>query len=337
MTFSAHNENQSQLVSLSQLLFIVGHVAIKVIVHLEALETQFKRKKIEAEITKSDEKNSNTNELEMIGGTSEDDFADAITFIKEKELLYGEHSLLMRFGPMVREICLNNLKYDNKILQRSAVLCLEKLMCVSSKYCEDNLALLITIMEKSDDPVIRSSAVLGLGDMAVCFNNLVDENTDFLYRRLHDEDLMVKRTCLMTITFLILAGQVKVKGQLSQMALCLEDPDQGISDMCRLFFTELAGKDNAIYNGFIDIFSGLSNDKNLEKDSMKHILKFLLSFIEKERHQKQLSEKLLQRLSKVENEQQWNDVAFVLNALPVKNDQVTQALEAGYTMVSARN
>ncbi|CEP22655.1 unnamed protein product [Cyberlindnera jadinii] len=337
MTFSAHNENQSQLVSLSQLLFIVGHVAIKVIVHLEALETQFKRKKIEAEITKSDEKNSNTNELEMIGGTSEDDFADAITFIKEKELLYGEHSLLMRFGPMVREICLNNLKYDNKILQRSAVLCLEKLMCVSSKYCEDNLALLITIMEKSDDPVIRSNAVLGLGDMAVCFNNLVDENTDFLYRRLHDEDLMVKRTCLMTITFLILAGQVKVKGQLSQMALCLEDPDQGISDMCRLFFTELAGKDNAIYNGFIDIFSGLSNDKNLEKDSMKHILKFLLSFIEKERHQKQLSEKLLQRLSKVENEQQWNDVAFVLNALPVKNDQVTQALEAGYTMVSARN
>lgn len=337
MTFSALEEGQSQVVSLSQLLFIVGHVAIKVMIHLEALEGQFKKKKIEAEITKANDKNGSANELEMIGGTSEDDFADAISFIKEKELLYGEHSILARFGPMVREICLNNLKYDNKVLQSSAVLCLEKLMCVSSKYCEDNLALLITIMEKSDDPVIRSNAVLGLGDMTVCFNNLVDENTDFLYRRLHDDDLMVKRTCLMTITFLILAGQVKVKGQLSQMAQCLEDPDQGISDMCKLFFTELSTKDNAVYNGFIDIFSGLSNDDNLEKDAMKRIIKFLLSFVEKERHQKQLSEKLLQRLTKAENEQQWNDVAFVLGALPVKNDQITQALEAGYTIVSARN
>jgi condensin complex subunit 1 len=337
MTFDSLEEGQSQAVSLSQLLFIVGHVAIKVIVHLEALEAQFKKKKIEAEIIKANDKNGTTNELEMIGGTSEDDFADAISFIKEKELLFGEHSLLAKFGPMVREICLNNLKYDNKVLQRSAVLCLEKLMCVSSKYCEANLALLITIMEKSDDPVIRSNAVLGLGDMAVCFNNLVDENTDFLYRRLHDEDLMVKRTCLMTITFLILAGQVKVKGQLSQMAICLEDPDQGIADMCKLFFTELATKDNAVYNGFIDIFSGLSNDDNLDKDAMKRIIKFLLSFVEKERHQKQLSEKLLQRLSKVENEEQWNDVAYVLGSLPIKNEQINQALEAGYKMVTARN
>lgn len=338
LTFGSTDENQSQVVSLSQLLFIVGHVAIKVIVHLESLEAQFKKKKIEAEITKAkgDKNDEDANELEMIGGTSEDDFADAVAFIKEKELLYGEHSLLSKFGPLVTEICSNNLKYDNKILQRSAVLCMEKLMCVSSKYCEDNLALLITIMERSEDPIIRSNAVLGLGDMAVCFNNLVDENTDFLYRRLHDEDLMVKRTCLMTITFLILAGQVKVKGQLSQMAKCLEDPDQGISDMCKLFFTELATKDNAIYNGFIDIFSGLSNDEELEKDAMKRIIKFLLSFVEKERHQKQLSDKLVQRISKVENEKQWNDVAFVLGALPVKNDTITQLLETGYTMVAAR-
>ncbi|CCH41911.1 Condensin complex subunit 1 [Wickerhamomyces ciferrii] len=338
MTFGKLIEGQSQVVSLSQLLFIVGHVAIKVIVHLEVLEGQFKKKKIEAEIAKNkgDKKDEDANELEMIGGTSEDDFADAVAFIKEKEILYGENSLLAKFGPLVKEICSNNLKYDNKILQRSAVLCMEKLMCVSSKYCEDNLALLITIMERSTDPIIRSNAVLGLGDMAVCFNNLVDENTDFLYRRLHDDELMVKRTCLMTITFLILAGQVKVKGQLSQMAKCLEDEDQGISDMCKLFFTELATKDNAIYNGFIDIFSGLSNDEDLSKDAMKRIIKFLVSFIEKERHQKQLSDKLVQRINKVENEKQWNDVAFVLGALPVKNDTITQILEDGYKMVAAR-
>lgn len=337
----AGNEG-SKLISLSQLLFIVGHIAIKTIVHLEELETLFKKKKHDSEaankkIDNGEEEENNDNELEMIGGTSEDDFTDAVIYIKERELLFGENSLLARFGPLVKEICSNNKNYDNEILQRSAVLCMNKLMCVSSKYCEDNLPLLITIMEKSPDPIIRCNCVLGLGDMAVCFNNLVDENTDFLYRRLTDENIMVQRTCLMTVTFLILAGQVKVKGQLSSMAKCLENSDQSISDMCRLFFTELATKDNAIYNGFIDIFSGLSNDDSLSKDAMKRIVKFLVGFIEKEKHQKQLSEKLLVRLMKCQSESQWNDVAFVLSSIPYKNEAITTALEAGYKMVLARD
>ncbi|KAJ8144784.1 hypothetical protein OY671_002122 [Metschnikowia pulcherrima] len=329
---------KQQTVALSQLLFIVGHVAIKTIEHLEKLETQFKKLKHESEGKKTgDDDEDGKNELELIGGSSEDDFTDAVIFIKEAELLCGDQSILKRFGMLAKEICSNNQSYPNEGLQRSAVLCMAKLMCVSSKFCEENLPLLITIMEKSPDPIIRSNCVLGLGDMAVCFNNLVDENTDFLYRRLTDENIMVQRTCLMTVTFLILAGQVKVKGQLSSMAKCLENPDQGISDMCRLFFTELATKDNAIYNGFIDIFSGLSNDPTLEKEPMKRIVKFLVGFIEKERHQKQLSEKLLVRLMKCQSESEWNDVAFVLNTIPYKNESIAQALEEGFKMVSARN
>jgi len=92
----------------------------------------------------------------------------------------------------------------------------------------------------------------------------------------------VKKTCLMTLTFLILAGQVKVKGQLGEMAKCLEDEDRRIVDLAKMFFTELSTKDNAIYNAFTDIFSLLSSDKNpLEEDSLKRIVKFLMSFIEK--------------------------------------------------------
>ena len=116
----------------------------------------------------------------------------------------------------------------------------------------------------------------------MCFNRLIDENTDFLYRRLSDRDNSVKKTCLMTLTFLILAGQVKVKGQLGEMAKCLEDEDRRIADLAKMFFTELSTKDNAIYNGFTDIFSLLSTDRNpLEEDSLKRIVKFLMSFIEK--------------------------------------------------------
>ena len=85
----------------------------------------------------------------------------------------------------------------------------------------------------------------------------------------------------MTLTFLILAGQVKVKGQLGEMAKCLEDDDRKIADLARMFFTELATKDNAVYNHFVDMFSLLSAEKNLEEGSLRRIIKFLTGFVEK--------------------------------------------------------
>jgi condensin complex subunit 1 len=266
----------------------VGHVAIKQIVHLELCELDFKRRKAEAEKNKPATETpadkaakEAADDLDMIGGTTEDDFTEAMTHIRERELLYGENSLLANFGPLVSEICSNNTTYRDRNLQAAATLCLAKLMCVSSEYCETNLPLLITILERSKDPITRSNVVIALGDMAVCFNHLIDENTDFLYRRLNDKDASVKRTCLMTLTFLILAGQVKVKGQLGEMAKCLEDDDKRIADLSRLFFTELSTKDNAVYNHFVDMFSLLSAEKELEEDALKRIVKFLAGFIEK--------------------------------------------------------
>jgi condensin complex subunit 1 len=273
--------------ALSQLLFIVGHIAIKQIVHLELCELDFKRRKAEQEKNKvahpAQQKKdlSDENELDLIGGTTEDDFTEAMAHIRERELLYDENSLLTNFGPLVAEICANNNTYPDRNLQAAATICMAKLMCVSGEYCEKNLPLLITIMERSEDPIVRSNAVIALGDMAVCFNHLIDENTDFLYSRLNDKDPSVKRTCLMTLTFLILAGQVKVKGQLGEMAKCLEDGDKKIADLARMFFTELATKDNAVYNHFVDIFSLLSAEPNLDENALKRIIKFLAGFVEK--------------------------------------------------------
>jgi condensin complex subunit 1 len=246
----------------------------------------------------------------------------------------------------------NNNAYPDRDLQASATLCLAKLMCVSAEYCEKNLPLLITIMERSEDPIVRSNAVIALGDMAVCFNHLIDENTDFLYRRLNDDDDSVKRTCLMTLTFLILAGQVKVKGQLGEMAKCLEDDDKKIADLARMFFTELATKDNAVYNHFVDMFSLLSAERNLEEASLRRIVKFLIGFVEKvrsysvdllmelanifqEKHARQLADKLAARLPRCETERQWNDVAYALSLLPHKNEEITKTVSTGFKVVGA--
>jgi len=351
--------SQKPTIALAQLLFIVGHVAIKQIVHLELCELDFKRRKAEADkekekpaaITASDkEKAEDEADLDLIGGTTEDDFTEAIQHIREREILYGKTSLLASFGPLVTEICSNNLAYNDPNLQAITTICMAKLMCVSSEYCESNLPLLITILERSKDPVTRSNVVIALGDMAVCFNHLIDENTDFLYRRLGDSDVSVKRTCLMTLTFLILAGQVKVKGQLGEMAKCLEDEDKRIADLSRMFFSELATKDNAVYNQYVDMFSVLSADQELEEDSFKKILKFLSSFIEKvsspasftslspadecqDKHAKQLSQKLAARLARCDSERQWSDVAYALSLLQHKDEEIQKTLSAGFTQV----
>jgi hypothetical protein len=88
--------------------------------------------------------------------------------------------------------------------------------------------------------------------VAVSFSNIVDENSNELYRGLSDGDLVVKKNTLMVLTHLILNGMIKVKGQLGEMAKCLEDEEPRISDLAKLFFTELSTKDNAIYNNLPD-------------------------------------------------------------------------------------
>ncbi len=43
----------------------------------------------------------------------------------------------------------------------------------------------------------------------------------------------MRKNTLMVLTHLILNDMVKVKGQISEMAVCIEDKDQRISDLAR--------------------------------------------------------------------------------------------------------
>lgn len=74
---------------------------------------------------------------------------------------------------------------------------------------------------------------------------------------------------------------IKVKGQISEMAICLEDSDSRISDLAKLFFTELAQKDNEIYNNLPDIISNLAT---LPQDKFQSIMIFIMQFIKKVSH-----------------------------------------------------
>ena len=123
---------------------------------------------------------------------------------------------------MIVSICLNKENSFSggtscKHLLTAATLSLCKLMCVSRQFCEENLRLLFTILQKSVFPSIRSNIIISIGDLCFRFPNLVEPWSSHLYDRLQDKNQSVRKNTLMVLTHLILNDMIKMKGQIGQM------------------------------------------------------------------------------------------------------------------------
>ncbi|KAL4072147.1 non-SMC mitotic condensation complex subunit 1-domain-containing protein [Scleroderma yunnanense] len=323
---------------LSQLLFVVGHVAIKHIVFLELVEREWKRQKDEKDLAEkliaggnpANKDSKETEELDQVAGNAEDEIGDRIAAVRETELLYGPQSLLAVYGPMLVHVCGSPHKFKNRTLRAAATLSFAKFLCVSSQFCDQHHHLLFKVLETSKDPDIRSNIVIALGDVAVSFSNIIDENSNELYKGLSDENLVVKKNTLMVLTHLILNGMIKVKGQLGEMAKCLEDEEPRISDLAKLFFTELSTKDNAIYNNLPDVISHLSAGEHaVSEEVFQSTMRYIFSFIEKEKQAENIVEKLCQRFRHSDDPRQWRDIAFCLSLLPFKSERSVKKLIEG--------
>ncbi|KAG6377328.1 non-SMC mitotic condensation complex subunit 1-domain-containing protein [Boletus reticuloceps] len=323
---------------LSQLLFVVGHVAIKHIVFLELVEREWKRQKDEKELAHKLAAGVNSpnkgpkevEELDQVAGNVEDEIGERIAAVRETEVLYGPQSLLAIFGPLLVHVCGSPHKFKNQTLRATATLSFAKFLCISSRFCDEHHHLLFKILETSRDPSIRSNIVIALGDVAVSFSNIIDENSNELYKGLSDQDLVVKKNTLMVLTHLILNGMIKVKGQLGEMAKCLEDEEPRVSDLAKLFFTELSTKDNAIYNNLPDVISHLSSGEHaVDEEAFQSTMRYIFTFIEKEKQAENIVEKLCQRLRLSEGPRQWRDIAFCLALLPYKSERSVKKLIDG--------
>ncbi|KAJ6448906.1 non-SMC mitotic condensation complex subunit 1-domain-containing protein [Mycena sanguinolenta] len=328
----AKNGDVGDAFELSQLLFVVGHVAIKHIVYLELVEREWKRQKDEKDGAdkQANLKAKEKEELDQVAGNAEDEIGERIAGVRETELLYGPDSLLAIYGPMLVHVCGSPHKYKNRTLRAAATLSFSKFLCVSSQFCDQNHLLLFKILETSKNANIRSNIVIALGDVAVSFSSIIDENSNELYKGLSDPNLVVKKNTLMVLTHLILNGMIKVKGQLGEMAKCIEDPDTRISDLAKLFFKELSTKDNAIYNNLPDVISHLGlGEHAVDEETFQRTLTYIFSFIEKEKQAESIVEKLCQRFQLSEEPRQWRDIAFCLSLLPFKSERSVKKLIDG--------
>ena len=171
------------------------------------------------------------------------------------------------------------------LLERSALLTLCKFMCVSEKICKENLELIMQLIKSKIEPGVKSSIIVALGDLFNRFPNTLNEKQKDLFDLLRDPEKIVRRQAMMVITHLILNDMLKLKGEIVDICMLLDDPDQKIKDQVKLFLHELHSKgNNNIYNLFPKAISRLSKDfRDLSVNEFENIAKNLISYIEKDR------------------------------------------------------
>ncbi|XP_060727822.1 condensin complex subunit 1 isoform X1 [Tachysurus vachellii] len=313
-------------VSLAQLLSLSGFVAFWQVSHLErSVSAELRRRRGEKEeekekgpVNKNKQEANDScveEELGLTGASAEDTEAEFIRKICETELL-SEGNMLSVFLPLLVKVCSSPGRYSHNQLTTAACLALSQFMMISPAVCKDNIRLLFTVLEKSPLPVVRANAIIALGDLTVRFPNILEPWTPNLYARLCDENVSVRLTAITVLTQLVLKDVMKVKGQVSEVAALLLDPEPHIANLAVNFFNELAAKDNAIYNLLPDIISRLSDpERGMKEEDFSTVMKQLFSYITKERQTESLVEKLCQRFRTAKTERQWADLAVSLSLL----------------------
>ncbi|CAI5530206.1 unnamed protein product, partial [Closterium sp. Naga37s-1] len=179
-----------------------------------------------------------------------------------------------------------------------AVLSLSKLMAIDSHFCESHLQLLFTLLRTHPHPSVRANAMVALGDLALRCPNLLQPWTPHAYTALSDGDAFVRRQALLVLSHLILNDMMKVKGHISSLAVCLEDPEPRNADLARLFFHELSKKGSSlVYNLLPDMLSHMAVNPRLSEPSLHAILRFLIAFIDKDKQREGLIDKLCHRFT----------------------------------------
>ena len=263
-------------------------------------------------------------------------------------------NILGKFLPIVSFIVANQSgTYSDSTLRLTSVLTLCRFMSTSSVICEASLPLLFTTLEREVSVQVRSTIVIALGDLAFRFPNSVEPWTDRIYMRLSDTSPAVRYNTLMVITHLVLNDMLKVKGQVSQVVLSLNDSCTEVRDLAHVFFKKLADRsNNPVYNLLGDIIGVFSQDesattaiaatttsittslvggnstaKQLTEEEFKETMHFMLSFVKKDKQADNLLERLMLRMGSASSLRQRRYLAFCISELSVTEKGLKKMIE----------
>ncbi|MFS7943327.1 putative armadillo-like helical, condensin complex subunit 1 [Helianthus anomalus] len=329
----------AQATKLSRFLFVISHVAMNQLVYVESCVRKIQKEKAKKEKLAAEGQNAGSNgktkeddiNAELGVAATEDAVLDILSERAEKEIVSSastEKNLIGYCAPFLSKLCRNfSLMQKYPELQASGMLALCRLMIIDANFCEANLQLLFTVVESAPSETVRSNCTIALGDLAVRFPNLLEPWTENMYSRLHDPSLSVRKNAVLVLSHLILNDMMKVKGHINEMAMRLEDEDERISNLAKLFFHELSKKgNNPIYNLLPDILGKLSN-QDLKQESFFNIMQFLIGSIKKDKQMEALVEKLCHRFSGVTDARQWENISYCLSQLSFTDKGIKKLIE----------
>ncbi|KAL4489279.1 hypothetical protein ABPG72_006343 [Tetrahymena utriculariae] len=335
---------------LAQVLYIAGNSALKFLMHCDKIEEYLNKRRIEAENNKQKEMQNDVNEnedkdIDKINGGFEAEFEEhqkTLHSIQDKLII--ESPIYSYFCSIATKICwnmfnslslaqrseadnINNKLRRNVILDRVAMLCLIKFMCVSSQVCKKNLDLIFNMLESQADAIVKTNILIGIGDLYHRYPIILERYLHFVYKSLSDKDVRVRKTCLMVITHLVLNDMLKVKAEISSIAVLIEDSDQRIQNMVKLFFHELNKKDpKAIYNLLPELIGRLSTE-NINESIFNNFCENVLPHIDKDKQAESLVDKLCQRFTLVNTEKEWINISHALKMFSYNEKSLKKLLE----------
>ena len=268
------------------------------------------------------------NEDDLVGQSNDDVFAEQINSICENELLFHKNSIFEKFIPLIVDFLKYPARYNHPELQCSALLALIHLMSVSSLFCEQHMQFLMNIFQKAQDVDIKCNVIIGMSDLTFRFPNVIEPWSGHLYSTLYDENRDLRLTSVRILAHLISHEMILVKGQISDLAMCIVDKDDEIRKTTEIFFKEIANKSNILYNVLPDIISRLS-DPNLKLEEGKYqiIMKYIIGLVTKDRQVEGLVEKLCYRFKVTEQERQFREIAYCLSLLPYTEKTIKKLID----------
>ena len=107
----------------------------------------------------------------------------------------------------------------------------------------------------------------------------------------------------MVITHLILNGMLKLKSEICDVALLLQDEELRIRNLVKLFFHELHKKDpNIIYNLLPEAISRMSKESaNIREETFQEFVKNIQMYLDKDKNLMNLVDKLCSRMKSMKS------------------------------------
>ena len=346
-TVSNNNNPNISPMKLAQLIFVIGHVALNMVIYGEKLEVTIKKKITYIQSSSSKKNKSHLN-------ISKDDIND-IAGGKEAEADYNinllhklidedilKKNLIAKFIPMIINIAKESLICSgielakNQILYKSAILSLCKLMCINQTFCQENLPFIFDLLRSdSINSDLKLNICLAFGDFINRFPNTLQQVITKFFNCLHSKDKNVVKYTLIVISHLVLNDMLKLKGEVVDICMLLDSYDTSIKNHVNLFFQEINSKgNNVIYNIIPKALARLSSEyHNLPYEKFQNIARTLIKYVDKEKHIKDLVDKLFVKLKNSNELIEWRNTTYVLSLLNYNNEKIMMKFLESYAEI----